>query len=93
MGELIYIVAETKKIMFSQTDLIRSDIFFAKEDQYTILCLKQSKINIVHIGVKITLAAIKKCKCVVAAPRQLFIQDQRSANAFLFRLQFAIFTR
>ncbi len=40
MIELTYIVAEPKKAAFVETGLIRSDISFAKGDQYVILRLK-----------------------------------------------------
>lgn len=31
---------ETKKAMFAKIDLTKLDISFAKDDEYTILCLK-----------------------------------------------------
>ncbi len=40
MGELTYAVTEAKKAMFIETALKRSNISFAKGDQYTILRLK-----------------------------------------------------
>lgn len=45
MGKLIYTVVEVKKFMFAKINLIKSDIFFAKNDQYTILHLKKNKNN------------------------------------------------
>lgn len=33
IGELIYIAVEIKKAMFAETNLIKSDIFFIKDDQ------------------------------------------------------------
>ena len=93
MGELTYTAAEAKKVTFAQTSLTRSDISFAEEDQYAILCLKRSITNTEHTGLQIILAATGERTCPVAALRQLFIQDPRPANAPLFRLQSAAFTR
>ncbi len=93
MGELTYTAAAVKKATFSETGLTRSDISFAEGDQYAILRLKQSKTDTEHTRVEIILAATGECTCPVAALRRLFIQDPRPANAPLFRLQFAAFSR
>ncbi len=93
MGELTYTAVEAKKATFAETGLIRSDISFAKGDQYAILRLKRSKTDTEHTEVQIILAATGKQTCPVAALRRLFIQDPRPPNAPLFRLQSAAFTR
>ena len=40
MGELTYIVADARNVMFAEKGLTRSDISFAEGDQYAILRLK-----------------------------------------------------
>ncbi len=82
----MYTAAEAKKTTFAETSLTRSDISFAEGDQYAILRLKRSKINMEHTGVQIILAATGELTCPVAALRRLFIQDPCSPNAPLLRL-------
>lgn len=86
IGELTYIMAEVKKTTFVETGLTRSDISFAEDDQYTVLCLKQSKTDIELTGVGIILAAMSENTCPVAALRQLFIQDPCQTIAPFFSL-------
>lgn len=93
MEELTYKAAEAKKVTFAQTGLTRSDISFAKKDQYAILYLKRSKTNTEHTWVQIILAVTRERICPVAALRQLFIQNLCPANASLFFLQTTAFTR
>ncbi len=93
MGELIYTAAEAKKATFAETGLTRLDISFAESDQYAILHLKRSKTDTEYTGVQIILAATGEQTCPIAALRRLFIEDPRSPNAPLFRLQSAAFTR
>ena len=93
MGELTYTAAEAKKATFAETGITRSDISFAEGDKYAILRLKQSKTDTEHTGMQMILAAIGQRKCPVAALRRLFIQDPRPANAPLFKLQSAAFSR
>lgn len=57
IGKLTYTIVEAKKVIFVKTNLIRSDIFFAKSDQYIILCLKRSKTDAEYIEILIILAA------------------------------------
>lgn len=66
MGKLIYPATEAKKATFAVIGLTRSNISFAKNNQYVILCLNQSKINTEHTKVKIILAAIVEYICPVA---------------------------
>ncbi len=91
MGELTYTAAEAKKATFAETSLTRSDISFAKRDQYAILRLKRSKTDTEHTWVQIILAATGEPTCLVASLRRLFIQDLRPPNAPLFRLQSSAF--
>lgn len=60
IGELIYIAVEVKKTMFIETDFIRSDIFFIKDDKYIVLRLKHNKINTKYMGIWIILIAMSK---------------------------------
>ena len=93
LGKITYTVAEAKKALFKDIRLTKSDISFAKGDQYAILRLKQSKTNVDHTGVQIMLAATGEPTCPVSALRRLFIQNLRLAEAPLFRLLFAAFFR
>ena len=93
MRELTYPAAEAKTATFAKTGLTRSDISFAEEDKYAILQLKQSKTDKEHTGVQIMLAAMGESTCPVAALKKLFIQDSRSSNDPLFRLQSSAFSR
>lgn len=67
MGELTYTAMEVKKAMFAETSFTRSDISFAKGDQYAILHLKRSKTNTEHTGVQIILKVTCKQTCSVIA--------------------------
>lgn len=49
-------MAEAKKITYAETGLKRSDISFAKGNQYTILYLKLNQTNIEYTGVQNILA-------------------------------------
>lgn len=51
IAKLTYTMIEVKKAIFRKTNLTKSDILFAKSDEYTILYLKQSIINLEHIGI------------------------------------------
>ncbi len=93
MGKLIYTAAEAKKATFAETAFTKSVISFAEVDQYAMLPLKQSKTDKEHSRVQIILAAIGEQTCPVAALRKLFIQTPRQANALIFRLQSAAFSR
>lgn len=79
--------------MFMETGLIKTDISFAKGDQYTILRLNKSKIDMEHTEVLIILAAIGKCICQVTTLRHQFIQDPYIADAPLLHLQSIVITR
>ena len=93
MRELTYTAAEAKKATFAETSLTRLDISFAERDQYAILRLKRSKTDTEHTRVQIILSATDERTCPVAVLGRLFIQDSRSANAPLLRLQSAAFSR
>lgn len=60
LREIMYTDTELKKISFLATKITRSNILFAKGNQYTFLCLKQSKTNIEYIDVQIILAVTGK---------------------------------
>lgn len=48
MEEITYMATEAKQALFAETKAIRSDISFAKDNHYAILCLKRSKIDTKH---------------------------------------------
>lgn len=73
MGVLTYITAKLKKDTFKDTKLTRSDILFAKSNQYRILRLKQSKTDVDHKGVPIILEAIDKQTYSVLALKRPFV--------------------
>lgn len=73
MGEFTYTAAEAKKTKFAETGLTRSDISFAKGDQYTILRLKRSKTDMKYTRVQIILATIGKQTYLIVALKRLFI--------------------
>ena len=93
LGEITYTGIELKKASFSATRVTRSDISFSKDNQYAVLCLKQSKTNIEHTDVQIILAAIGEKTCPVAALARLYTLDPQPANAPLFRLSSGAFSR
>lgn len=84
MKKLIDIAIKVKKAMFKETNFTKSNISFLKGNQYSILCLKQSKINIKHIKMQIILIAISKNICLVIVLKKLFIQNLCLANTVLF---------
>ncbi len=87
MGEFTYTKADLKNHkVFSATKLTRSDITFPQDDQYVVLRLKRSKIDIKHTGVEIIIAAINNVSCPVSALRQLFMLDPQPSNTPLFKL-------
>lgn len=73
MGKLIYIMVKIKKATFVETSIIKSDIFFIKGDQYTIVYLKSKKTDIEYIEVQIILAITGEYKYLVAVLRRIFI--------------------
>lgn len=77
--------------MFVKIGLTRSDISFAEGNLYTILWLKQSKVNIEHTKVKIIQTDTGEHICLVATLKQLFTQDIQPANVSLFCLQLVAF--
>lgn len=93
LGEIMYTGTEFKKASFSSTKVTRSDISFAKGNQYAVLRLKQSKTDTEHTGVQIILAATGEKRCPVAALTRLYTIDPQPANAPLFRLSSGAFSR
>lgn len=71
---------------------IRSDISFAKGDQYTVFWLKYSKTNMDYFGIQIILAATGKRIHLVVALRQLFQTDFQPTYALLLCLGFEAFS-
>lgn len=86
---------DTKFIIasFSSTQVTRSDISFAKGNQYAILWLKQSKTDTKYIGVQIIFVATGEKTCLIAVLIQLYTLDSQPTNAPLFRLSFGAFSQ
>lgn len=78
--------ANAKKISFEKTKLTRSDVFFAEENQYATLSLKQSKTDTEHTRVQIIFTATNDATCPISALGNLFALDLRPPNVPLFRL-------
>lgn len=93
LGEITYTGTELKKTSFSATNVTRSDVSFSKGNQYTVICHKQNKIVIEHIGVQIVHAVTGEKTCLVAAPTRFYTLDFQPANTPLFRLSSGIFSR
>lgn len=72
-GELTYMAIEAKKATFAEISLIKSDMFFAKSDRYTILYLKQHKTNMEYTRIQIFLAVTSKQMYPIATLKKLFI--------------------
>ncbi len=82
--EITYTKQKKQFFSFKNLYLIHSDITFSKSDQYAILHLKQSKININHIRVHIILAATNFLCCLVEDLYRLFTYDPQSLSALWF---------
>lgn len=78
--------AKAKKTTFAKTGLTKSNIFFAKGNQYTIVHLKQSKTDTEHTRVQMILSATSEQTCSVVTMKRLFIQDPHLPNIPFFRL-------
>ena len=48
VGKFIYTQQNLKSKVFKDTELTQSDITFAENNEYAILCLKRSKTDINH---------------------------------------------
>jgi hypothetical protein len=73
-GEIFYDSKDlANRSVFGNTKLSRSDITFGINDEHVVLTLKRSKINTLHEGVDIILAAIGTATCLVLALCQLWI--------------------
>jgi hypothetical protein len=69
------------------------NISFAKNDQYVILRLKRSKIDVDYLKVQIMMIAINELICSILVLRQLFHTNSQLMNASLFRVTDEIFSR
>jgi hypothetical protein len=81
------------KTSFIAVKTTRSDVSFAENDQYVILRLKRSKIDVDHSEVQIMLATTENITCLVTTLRHLFQIDNQKPNASLFRLTNEDFSR
>lgn len=87
LGEITYTPRkEAQAPTFKDTNITRSDITFASDNQHAILRLKRSKCDYENTGVEIILAATRDRTCPVSALRTLFIDDPQPRTAPLFRL-------
>lgn len=73
MSELISTIVEAKKVIFIEISLIKSDISFAKDNQYIILHLKKSKTYMKQTGMQIILVIINKQMYPIVTLKRLFI--------------------
>jgi hypothetical protein len=94
LSEITYSATKLKNgALFIKTRTTRSNISFAENDQYVILRLKRSKIDVDHSEVQIMLIVTNDLTCLVVALRRLFRTDPQSSNASLFRLTDEAFSR
>lgn len=93
LGEITYTKQEKQFFSFQDLYLICFNITFFECDQYTTLCLKQSKTNINHTGVLIILAAINSLCWPVKTLCRLFTYDLQSSSTPLFTYNNTSFTR
>lgn len=93
LREITYIDSKLKKVSFLLTKVTRSDILFAKSNQYIVFRLKQSKINSKHTRVQIILVAMGKKTYLVATSTRLYILDPQPANIISFCLFSRAFSR
>jgi hypothetical protein len=89
LGEIIYTRIDRKKVSFDRLNSTREDISFVENDQYAILRLKRSKIDLNHTEVQIMLIVTSESTCFVSVLRHLFTIDPQPSDASLFRLKFA----
>jgi hypothetical protein len=93
LGEIIYTCKNLAKTSFIAVKTTRSDVSFVENDQYVVLRLKRSKIDVDHSEVQIMLATIEDITCLVTTLRHLFQIDNQGLNASLFRLTDGGFSR
>ena len=93
LGKITYTGTELKKASFLDSKVTRSNVSFSKENQYAVLCLKQSKTNTKHTSAKIVFAVTSDKSCPIAALSRLYTLDPQPANAPLFRLSSSVFLR
>jgi hypothetical protein len=93
LSEIIYISKKISKITFSKIKTTRSNISFAKDNQYVILRFKRSKTDVDHSEVQIMIIAINESICSILVLRQIFHTNSQLMNASLFRLTGEIFSR
>lgn len=93
LDKITYIVNEFKIDSFSTIKIIRSNIFFSEKNQYTILCLQQSKTDNENTGIQIVLAITEEKICLVTVLSRLYTLDLQLANALLFHFSSCAFSR
>lgn len=75
LGEITYTGTEFKKASFLDTKVTRSNVSFSKENQYIVLCLRQSQTNTKHTGTQIILVATSEKTCPVTALSRIYTLD------------------
>lgn len=80
-----------KKASFFETKVTRFNVSFSEENQFVVVCLKQTKTDIKHIGAQIILAVTSEKTCPIAAIIYFYTLDHQPANASLFLLSSNIF--
>ena len=92
LEKIMYINIELKKTSFSSTKVTRSNISFAKGNQYEVFYFKQSKTNTKYIEVQIIFALKSEKIYLIAALIRLYTLNLLSANISFFRLSSRVFS-
>ena len=71
----MYMGTKFKKTLFLSTKVTRSNISFAKGNQYPVVRLKQSKTNTEHTGIQIIFTTTGEKTYLVAALKRFYILD------------------
>lgn len=93
LDEITYLTADRKKNNFHLIKSTRKDVSFAENDQYAILRLKRSKIDLDHSEMQIILIVINQKTCSMTFLRRLFLIDSQFSRASLFRIEIAFVLR
>ena len=93
IGKFTYTQQNLKSKAFKDTELTQSDITFAENNEYAILCLKRSKTNINHQGVEIILTAVNNSLCSVQVLCRLVTENSQLPDTLLFSNKERHFTR
>lgn len=91
LEEIIYTGTKLKKASFSKTKITRSNNSFAKDNQYTVFHLKQSKINTKYTRMQIVLTATSEKICLIVTLAHWYTSNSQQQNVLLFYFLFGPF--